>query len=74
MDIYNKIISRRTIRKFKQVEIPVDILKKLVNAGRLAPSAGNRQPLEYFIATDNDLKVKIFSTLSWAIYIRPEGN
>lgn len=74
MDIYNKIISRRTIRKFKQVEIPVDILKKLVNAGRLAPSAGNRQPLEYFIATDNDLKVKFFSTLSWAIYIRPEGN
>lgn len=74
MDIYNKIISRRTIRKFKQVEIPVDILKKLVNAGRLAPSAGNRQPLEYFIATGNDLKVKIFSTLSWAIYIRPEGN
>lgn len=74
MDIYNKIISRRTIRKFKQVEIPVDILKKLVNAGRLAPSAGNMQPLEYFIATDNDLKVKIFSTLSWAIYIRPEGN
>ncbi|MHB8278999.1 MAG: nitroreductase family protein, partial [Candidatus Humimicrobiaceae bacterium] len=38
MDIYNKIISRRTIRKFKQVEISVDILKKLVNAGRLAPS------------------------------------
>lgn len=74
MDIYNKIISRRTIRKFKQVEIPVDILKKLVNVGRLAPSAGNMQPLEYFIATDNDLKVKIFSTLSWAIYIRPEGN
>ena len=74
MDIYNKIISRRTIRKFKQVEIPVDILKKLVNAGRLAPSAGNMQPLEYFIATDNDLKVKIFSTLSWANYIRPEGN
>ncbi|MHB8280206.1 MAG: nitroreductase family protein [Candidatus Humimicrobiaceae bacterium] len=74
MDIYNKIISRRTIRKFKQVEISVDILKKLVNAGRLAPSAGNMQPLEYFIATDNDLKVKIFSTLSWAIYIRPEGN
>lgn len=74
MSIYNKIISRRTIRKFKQIYIPIDILKKLVNTGRLAPSAGNLQPLEYFIVTDKSMKVKIFSTLSWAIYIKPEGN
>ena len=74
MSIYNKIISRRTIRKFKQIYIPIDILKKLANAGRLAPSAGNLQPLEYFIVTDKSMKVKIFSTLSWAIYIKPEGN
>jgi nitroreductase len=74
MIIYNTIISRRTIRKFKQTSIPVDVLKKLVNAGRLAPSAGNLQPLEYFIATDKSMKVKIFSTLSWARYIKPEGN
>ena len=74
MSIYNTIISRRTIRKFKQTSVPVDILKKLVNAGRLAPSAGNLQPLEYFIVTDKSMKAKIFSTLSWAIYIKPEGN
>ncbi|MCL5071622.1 MAG: nitroreductase family protein [Actinobacteria bacterium] len=74
MDIYNEIISRRTIRKFKQTDIPVEILKKIVNAGRLAPSAGNLQPLEYFIAVDNALREKIFSTLSWARYIKPEGN
>jgi nitroreductase len=74
MSIYNRIISRRTIRKFKQIDIPVDILKKLVNAGRLAPSAGNLQPLEYLIVTDNLLKEKIFSTLSWAAYLKPEHN
>ena len=74
MTIYNTIISRRTIRKFKQTSIPVDVLKKLVNAGRLAPSAGNLQSLEYFIATNKSVKVKIFSTLSWARYIKPEGN
>ena len=49
MSIYNTIISRRTIRKFKQIDIPIDTLKKLVNAGRLAPSAGNLQPIEYLI-------------------------
>src|SRR5665811_1727012 len=74
MSIYNEIISRRTIRKFKQICIPIDILKKLANAGRLAPSAGNLQPLEYFIVTDKSKRIKIFNTLSWARYIKPEGN
>ncbi len=74
MNVYDRIISRRTIRKFKQIDIPVDTLRKLINAGRLAPSAGNLQPLEYLIVTDNSLKAKVFSTLSWAIYLKPEYN
>lgn len=74
MNIYETIIARRTIRKFKQEEIDPEILKKLVNAGRLAPSGANLQPLEYLIVDDRDLKEKIFSNLAWAGYIRPEGD
>ncbi len=74
MDIYETIISRRTIRKFKQEKIDPEILEKLVNAGRLAPSAANLQPLEYLIADDIDLKEKIFPNLAWAGYIKPEGD
>src|SRR3989304_8014571 len=74
MEIYNTIISRRTIRKFKQKPVKLSILKKLVNAGRLAPSAGNLQPLEYIITVDNAVKEKIFSHVRWAHYIAPEGN
>jgi len=74
MSLYEKIIERRTIRKFKQDRIGKDVLRKLVNAGRLAPSAANLQPLEYFIADDGRLKDKIFSNLSWAGYIKPEGD
>jgi nitroreductase len=74
MSIYETIVSRRTIRKFKQIDIPIDTLKKLVNTGRFAPSGGNLQPLEYLIVLDNSIKAKIFSTLSWAIYLRPEYN
>jgi len=74
MNVYKTIISRRTIRKFKQIDVSVDALKRFINAGRLAPSAGNLQPLEYLIITDNSTKEKIFSTLSWAIYLRSEYN
>ena len=74
MSIYEMIISRRTIRKFKQEKIDHEILKKIVNAGRLAPSAANLQPLEYLIIDDEDLKKKVFPNLAWAGYIKPEGD
>jgi len=74
MGTYETILERRTIRKFKQKRIGRDILEKLVNTGRLAPSAANLQPLEYFIADDDALKEKIFPNLAWAGYIKPEGD
>jgi len=74
MKIYDLIISRRTIRKFKQKPIKLSVLKRLVNAGRLAPSAGNLQPLEYIITADDTVKEKIFPHVRWARYIAPEGN
>ena len=74
MSIYETIISRRTIRKFKQEKIDPKILKKIVNAGRLAPSAANLQSLEYLIIDDEDLKKKVFPNIAWAGYIKPEGD
>ena len=72
MDVYEAIISRRSIRRFQQKPISTDLLKKFVNAARLAPSAANFQPLEYFVVTDKDLLDKVFETLGWAAYIRPK--
>jgi nitroreductase len=74
MKVYENILARRTIRKFKQEKISQDILKKLVNAGRLATSAVNLQSLEYFITDDEVIKEKIFPNLAWAGYIKPEGD
>jgi nitroreductase len=72
MDVYEAILSRRSIRRFKQKSIPLDLLKKLVNAARLAPSAANLQPLEYFIVNEKKLCSEIFKTISWAGYIKPK--
>jgi nitroreductase len=72
-DVYSTILKRRTIRKYQQTPISMDILKKLVNAARLAPSAANLQPLEYIIVTSSDIRKKVFSTLAWAGYITPLG-
>ena len=49
MKAYDAILSRRSIRKFKQKSISIELLKKFVNGARLAPSAANLQPLEFII-------------------------
>ncbi|MDH5706262.1 MAG: nitroreductase family protein, partial [Candidatus Aminicenantes bacterium] len=38
MNFYELILSRRSIRQFKSKPVSRDILVKLVNAARLAPS------------------------------------
>ena len=71
--VYKAIISRRTIRRFKQRPIPKSILKRLINAARLSPSAANLQPLEFVVITDKATCAKVFVHLRWAGYIVPYG-
>lgn len=72
MKVYDAIVSRRSIRRFAQKPVSLEILKKCVNAARLAPSAANLQPLEYIVVTDKKLCAQLFETLNWAAYIQPK--
>jgi len=74
MNNYELILSRRSIRQFKQKPISYSILEKIMNAGRLAPSAANLQPLEFIAVEKKEIRMKIFPCLKWAAYIAPEGN
>lgn len=71
-DFIELILSRRSIRRFKQISIELETLKKFVDAGRLAPSAANLQPLEFIIINDEKVCSEIFETIGWAAYIKPE--
>ncbi len=74
MNVYQTILKRRSIRRFKQTAISLRILKKMVNSARLAPSSANRQPCEYIIVNDQSLLDSVFATLRWAGYIAPAGD
>jgi len=39
--------ARRSIRKFKAGLVPKEAILQLLEAGRLAPSGGNRQPRRF---------------------------
>ena len=57
MTFYETIIKRRSIRRFKDMPIPYQILNNCVNAARLAHSAANLQPLVY-IVVDKEMKAQ----------------
>ncbi|KPL04802.1 MAG: hypothetical protein AMK75_00435 [Planctomycetes bacterium SM23_65] len=59
------ILRRRTIRRFKQDPIPREDLLEIVNAGRMASSAGNAQPWEFIIVDEPDLVADVFPSLGW---------
>jgi nitroreductase len=59
MDVFEAIKGRRSIREFKPDPIDEKDLTKILNAGRLSPSAGNCQPWEFVVVRDQGIKRKL---------------
>ena len=64
MDVFKAIKNRRSIRKWKKGKVPLSLVRKLVDAGRWAPSSCNRQSLKFAVVTNKELRVKIGRMLS----------
>jgi nitroreductase len=73
MSLYDLILKRRTIRQFGLRPVDPEALARIVDAGRLAPSAANQQPLEFIAVDREDLRTKIYPGLKFAAAIDPAG-
>ncbi len=52
MEVYDCIRSRRTVRNFKPDPVPNRIVKRILRAGRWAPSSSNVQPWHFIVIKD----------------------
>lgn len=52
MDLFEAIEKRASVRAYVPVDVPEGDLLKIADAGRRAPSGGNRQPLQFIILRD----------------------
>ena len=59
MSLVETVLNRRSIRRYEKKEIPNGVLDKILEAGRQAPSAANRQPLHFIVLTDDNIKNKL---------------
>ena len=69
MDILELIKTRRSIRKYKLDPIPEEEINKILEAGRWAPSASNRQPWRFIVLRSEETKGKLAETLTWGGFL-----
>jgi nitroreductase len=59
MSLVDVVLNRRSIRRYELKEIPRDVLDKILEAGRQAPSAANKQPWHFIVLTDSEIKKEL---------------
>jgi len=59
MAILTEILNRSTVKSFKNMPIEDNILQNVLEAGRLAPSAKNRQSWRFLVLTATPVREKI---------------
>lgn len=60
MDVKEAILQRRSVRSYKDQDIPKEKLEDIMNSVRLAPSARNKQNWKFIIVTDKSVKDKLY--------------
>lgn len=60
------LLTRRSIRKFKKDPVPLDVVKRILDIARYAPSAGNRQPWIFIVVSDPGVKSRLAKVQPWA--------
>jgi nitroreductase len=59
LDVFEAIKKRRSVRAYTSEEVSEEDVEKLIEAARLAPSAGNIQPWEFVIVTNAETKRRL---------------
>lgn len=59
MSVLKVIQQRRSVRKYKGNPVPEEVLQRVLEAARLAPSGKNYQPWKFIIVQDKELKEKL---------------
>jgi len=63
------IRERRSVRKFEQREVPRRLVEEIVDCGRLAATANNKQPWVFIAVTEAETRRRIASLTDYGKFI-----
>lgn len=70
MELWEAILTRRSIRKFKSHPIPDELIEKILRAGMQAPSARNKQPWHFVLVKNREMLDKISEVHPYAYMLK----
>lgn len=59
MNVHQAIKERRSVRLYKDMPVPQDVLNRILEAARLAPSGNNQQSRKFVVVTDRNIREKL---------------
>ncbi len=59
MDVFEAVRVRKSIRAYQDTPVPREKLERILDAGRLAPSARNTEPWHFIAVTDTEKRKRL---------------
>ena len=72
MSVMEKLLTRRTYRRFEQKPVPQDVVADVIEAVRLSSCGANRQAVRLVIVNKPEDVAKVQLLVKWAAYLPPE--
>jgi len=68
LDVFEAVLKRHSVRSYKSTPVPEEKLMKILEAGRLAPSAANIQPWHFIVVREPEKRKKLAKS-RWAKFL-----
>ncbi len=68
LEVFDAIDKRRSVRAYDHRPVPDDVLMKILETGRIAPSASNIQPWHFIVVKDHDRRMALTDG-KWAKFL-----
>jgi nitroreductase len=70
METFEALAKRASVRDYMNQPVPKDLLEKLVDAGRRAPSARAVEPWEFVVVTERAMLDKLAGMISTGVFLK----
>ncbi|MBN2228680.1 MAG: nitroreductase family protein [Candidatus Thorarchaeota archaeon] len=70
MDVIKAIRERRSIRKYKPTEVSDEKIDTILQAGRWAPSASNKQPWHFIVVRDHSIRSRLAEAHAYGRFMK----
>lgn len=69
LDFFEAVKNRRSIRRYTKEKVSDDLIAKILESGRWAPSADNSQPWYFIVLRDKEVRERVAETATWGEFL-----